>query len=136
MECSGDGSSITPNTKFVYCFIIGPNECHFYVSHFIIIDEVFFEELLPYSPVISEILGEEGCYYHTETIMHPIGLYELSDSRINEWIPCFSLFELFILIRLCIFFPLYCPSAFLELDIVCEWKIIRNLIPELSPDYL
>lgn len=68
--------------------------------------------------------------------MHPVSVYELPDGSIDEWISSLSLLEHFPLITRRITTPLDRSLSFLEFYLIGEWKIVGNMIPELSPNNL
>ena len=66
--------------------------------------------------------------------MHPVRLYELPDGGIDERISCLSSLKHFPLVARLISLPVDTPSALLKLDLIGKGEIIRDMIPELSPD--
>lgn len=100
----------------------------------VIVDEIFFEPFFSESPVYPEILREKWCHHHTETIVHPARLDELPDSCIDERVSGFSLLKHLPLIARLILIPLDRSPPFLEFDLIGEWEIIHDVVPELSPD--
>lgn len=68
--------------------------------------------------------------------MHPVGLDQLADRSIDERIASLSSLEHIPRIARLISIPYYRPTPLLELDLIGKWEIIRNLIPEFSPDDL
>ena len=66
--------------------------------------------------------------------MHPVRLYELPDGGIDERISGLPCLEHLPLVARLISLPVDTPSSLLELDLIDKGEIIRDMIPELSPD--
>jgi hypothetical protein len=50
---------------------------------------MFHEVAFAHSPVEEEMLGEEGPYNHSTTIVHVSAVIKLAHCCVNDWVACF-----------------------------------------------
>ena len=100
----------------------------------IVVEKIACKKLLSPPPVNQTVFCDKRCYHHTQTIVHKIGFFELTDSRIDKGISCLGLFDLWL--QICIILPINPSSLLQEFLMVCLGKIMSNMVPKFSPSKL